>query len=90
MGEFVVGDLVQVKDEEYLKLHRNDTPTINSFMMRAANSICTVTRAGKDFVQLTGNSHVTGWNWSTDWIEPYYPDVDISDSSLDSLFDDGW
>lgn len=90
MEVFSVGDVIKVKNKEYLELHRRESPNINEIMMRAADSIGVVSEVlRKDRVMLEGSTYLADWTWNTAWIEHYYPETEISDL-LDSLFNDGW
>lgn len=44
MEVFSVGDVIQVKDKEYLERHRRESVSINEIMMRAADSIGVVSK----------------------------------------------
>lgn len=89
-----VGDLVTVKNLEYLKEHHEDFPTCTSEMMQYHGCDAIVTQADDTedeyrrpiellYLDITGERFV----WSSDWVEPRLDGFDtVSTDAIDDMF----
>ena len=89
--KFAVGDLVLVKDSDYLYEHRYDSPTCTTEMRRDfAGKLCTVLAVSEHNIeiQIVDEPDVDhSWWWNEDWVELWVEISEVSEKQIADLLE---
>lgn len=65
------GDMVRVKDRDYLIAHRKESPTVNDHMLDCAGMLAEVTDIWSGGTRLNLSVDHGLWTWNVNWLDPY-------------------